>query len=157
MSPEPLLHVVLDRPRIPANVGAIARLCAATGCALHACGPFVFGDLSRAQTKIKRAGLDYWDAALVHFHGDLSRCLEVLGRAPFVVEVGEGSAVWDAPLSRGDVVVLGPEDDDVDESRLTERKGRITLPMTDAVRSINVSQCAAVVVFDAVRRLSEIR
>lgn len=146
----PLLHVVLDRPAIAGNVGACARLVAATGCALHVCG----SALDPQDRDLWRAGLDYWAHAQVHFHHSLARCLALLSPLPFVVEVGGRRAPWDAPLARGSVVVLGPENGSVEDAVLqaARRDDRLlTLPM-EAGRSLNLAQVAAVVVFEAVRQ-----
>jgi tRNA (cytidine/uridine-2'-O-)-methyltransferase len=142
------LHVVLDRPAIAGNVGACVRLVAATGAALHVCGAsFDAGD-----REMWRAGLDYWPAARVHFHRSLDRCLALLARTPFIVEVGGAHAPWDVTLAKGDVVVLGPEKGSVEQSLVDAHRDRVlTLPMV-AGRSLNLAQCAAVVVFEAVRQ-----
>lgn len=152
VSTHPLLHVVLDRPKIAGNVGAIARLVASCGAALHVCqaGFSVGSDL-------RRPGLDYWGDARVHFHDDLERCLKLLGKEPWVVEVGGEKAPWDAPFARGDVVVLGPEDGSVELPAAFARDDNeriLTLPSRPGMRSLNLAQCAAVVVYEGVRQLS---
>lgn len=144
----PLLHVVLDRPKIAGNVGAIARLVASTGAALHVCGPSVLGPPTK---ELRRPGLDYWSDARVHFHDDLPSCLALLGKEPWVLEVGGTRAPWDAAFARGDVVVLGPEDGSVALEPPPERL--LTLPARPGLRSLNLSQCAAVLVFEAARQL----
>jgi tRNA (cytidine/uridine-2'-O-)-methyltransferase len=148
-SSSPVLHVVLDRPAIAGNVGACVRLCAATGAALHVCG----SELDGADRDMWRAGLDYWPKADVHFHDSLARCLALLGRAPWVIEVGGAHAPWDVPLVRGDVVVLGPEKGSVEDTvRFADPARILTLPTEPGIRSLNLAQCAAVVVFEAVRQ-----
>jgi tRNA (cytidine/uridine-2'-O-)-methyltransferase len=150
-SVDPLLHVVLDRPAIAGNVGAAVRLCAATGAALHVCG----STLDPQDRSMWRSGLDYWPRARVHFHDDVHRCLALLGRDPWVVEVGGALAPWDAVLARGDVVVLGPEKGSVDAVVVDRYRDRVvTLPQRPGIRSLNLAQCAAVVVFEAVRQQS---
>jgi tRNA (cytidine/uridine-2'-O-)-methyltransferase len=145
---DPLLHVVLDRPAIAGNVGACVRLVAATGAALHVCG----STFDASDREMWRAGLDYWPDARVHFHRSLARCLELLARPPWIVEVGSTRAPWDADVRAGDVVILGPEKGSVDDDVRARFPDRVlTLPMV-AGRSLNLAQCAAVVVFDAVRR-----
>jgi tRNA (cytidine/uridine-2'-O-)-methyltransferase len=147
--PTPLLHVVLDRPAIAGNVGAAVRLCAATGAALHVCG----STLDPQDRSMWRSGLDYWPRAQVHFHDSLERCLELLGGVPWIVEVGGALAPWDARLGRGNVVVLGPEKGSVQDDVVARHRERvITLPQRPGIRSLNLAQCAAVVVFEAVRQ-----
>ncbi|MCC7071330.1 MAG: tRNA (uridine(34)/cytosine(34)/5-carboxymethylaminomethyluridine(34)-2'-O)-methyltransferase TrmL [Deltaproteobacteria bacterium] len=147
---QPLLHVVLDRPAIAGNIGACARLVAASGAALHVCG----ATLGPSDRELWRAGLDYWVHARVHFHRSLARCLALLAPAPFVVEVGAARAPWDAALPQGCVVVLGPENGSVDDTVLAPARVDdrvLTLPMV-AGRSLNLAQVAAVVVFEAMRQ-----
>jgi tRNA (cytidine/uridine-2'-O-)-methyltransferase len=145
---QPLLHVVLDRPAIAGNIGACVRLVAATDCALHVCG----SDVKADDREMWRAGLDYWPHAQVHFHHSLEDCLTLLQKAVYVVEVGGKIAPWDAPFARGDVVILGPEKGSVQQSVQDANHERIlTLPMV-AGRSLNLSQVAAVTVFEAVRQ-----
>lgn len=145
----PLLHLVLDRPRIAGNVGAVVRLAANTGAAVHVCGalPFAPGDRD-----MRRAGLDYWADARVHFHDSLERCLSLLGRQPWVLEVGGSRAPWHVRLMPGDVVVLGPEDGSVPAALLQQKERLLTLPTRPGARSLNLAQCAAVVAFEALRQ-----
>lgn len=150
---QPPLHVVLDKPAIAGNVGACVRLCAATGAALHVCGA-IFDASDRAMW---RAGLDYWPEARVHFHSSLERCLALLGDAtptpPWIIEVGATLAPWDVPLARGSIVVLGPENGSVDHVLMEKLPERVlTLPTRDGIRSLNLAQCAAVIVFEALRQ-----
>lgn len=146
---DPIVHIVLDRPKIAGNIGAIVRLAAATGAALHVCGPLPFHG---NDPHMRRAGLDYWADARVHFHQSLDRCLALLGRPPWVVEVGGTQRPWDVRISRGDVVVLGPEDGSVPAELCEDRARLLTLPTRPQMRSMNLAQCTAVVVFEAIRQ-----
>jgi tRNA (cytidine/uridine-2'-O-)-methyltransferase len=145
----PVLHVVLDRPAIAGNIGACVRLAAATGAVLHVCG----ADIDPGHRQMWRAGLDYWPDARVHFHRSLSRCLALLAQTPWIIEVGSKNAPWDATLAQGDVVVIGPERGSVEDSLVARHPDRVlTLPQRDGIRSLNLAQCAAVVVFEALRQ-----
>jgi tRNA (cytidine/uridine-2'-O-)-methyltransferase len=147
---QPTLHVVLDRPRIAGNIAAIVRLCVATQCALHVCGPTLFDQKDKTKW---RAGLDYFFGARLHFHQSLARCLALLGKDPWLVEVGGVHAPWDVSLKTSDVVVLGPETASIDAAVIEAHCDRlITLPQLGPVRSLNLAQCAAVVCFEAVRQ-----
>lgn len=101
---------------------------------------------------LKRPGLDYWGDARVHFHRDVGECLALLGQVPWIVEVGGDHTPWDAPVARGDVVVFGPEDGSVALPMSVGAERVLTLPTKPGHRSLNLAQCAAVVVYDAVRR-----
>lgn len=148
---KPLLHVVLDRPKIAGNIGAIARVCAGTGAALHVCGPLVFETKQVAQ--IHRPGLDYWPFAQVHFHHDVHRCLALLPGDPWLIEVGGEQGPHDALLERGGIVVFGPEDGSVSDSLMSTYQDRIlTLPKLDFVRSFNLAQCVSAVIFEGTRQ-----
>lgn len=148
----PTLHLVLDRPRIAGNIAAIVRLSVATQCAVHVCGPLVFegGDKTKW-----RAGLDYFFGARVHFHQDLRRCLSLLGKDPWLLEVGGERAPWEVELKAGEVVVLGPETASIAEHTMQKYPERIiTLPQWGPVRSLNLAQCASIVAFEAIRQQS---
>lgn len=146
----PLLHIVLDRPRIAANVAAIVRLSVGVGAALHVCGPLVFEHGDKTGW---RAGLDYFYGARVHFHRSLERCLNLLGKEPWIIEVGSSKAPWDISFKQGDVIVLGPETDSVQQEIVEKYQDRVlTLPQLGPVRSLNLAQCTAVVAFEAMRQ-----
>ena len=152
---DPWLHLVLDRPRIAANIASITRLCAGTEVVLHVCGPLVFDQTDKTKW---RAGLDYFAGARVHFHQDVFRCLELLGKTPWIIEVGGTMAPWEAPLQAGDVLILGPETDSVRlELRQAHPERILTLPQPGPGRSLNLAQCAAVSVFEAMRQISCLR
>lgn len=148
---EPLLHIVLDRPKIAGNIGALVRLCAATGSALHVCGPLPFDD--GPLPEMRRSGLDYWRFARVHFHQNISRCLELFPLEPWLIEVGGTKSPSEVSLHRGDLVVLGPEDGSISSGLMEQYSKRVlTLPKLDFARSYNMAQCASAVVFEAVRQ-----
>ncbi len=152
---KPLLHIVLDRPRIAANIASIVRLSTATQCALHVCGPLVFDSSDKTKW---RAGLDYFYGARVHFHHNIHRCLSLLQKKPWIIEVGSSKAPWDVSIHQSDVIILGPETSSVDETLLTQFADRIlTLPQTGPVRSLNLAQCAAVATFEAMRQISSLK
>lgn len=142
--------MVLDRPRIAGNIAAIVRLCAATQSALHVCGPTLFDDADKTKW---RAGLDYFFGARIHFHNDLHRCLALLKKPPWLLEVGGEKAPWQVELRPSDVVVLGPETASIDQSVIDAHRDRlITLPQPGPVRSLNLAQCASVICFEALRQ-----
>jgi tRNA (cytidine/uridine-2'-O-)-methyltransferase len=146
----PTLHLVLDRPRIAGNIAAIVRLATATQCALHVCGPLLFEEADKTKW---RAGLDYFFGARIHFHLNLMRCLALLKRSPWLVEVGGPHTPWQVELLDQDVVVFGPETASIDEAVMKVHSDRIiTLPQFGPVRSLNLAQCAAAVCFEAIRQ-----
>ena len=147
----PMLHIVLVQPKMAANIAAIVRLATALNGAVHVCGPLIFekGDKTKW-----RAALDYWAGARVHFHRSLERCLSLLERPPWLIEVGGPQTIWDAPFEWGDVVVFGPEDDSIPPDLIEKQAHRLlSLPQPGPVRSLNLAQCAAVTSFEVYRQL----
>lgn len=147
---KPLLHIVLDRPAIAGNIAAIARMSVATQCALHVCGPLVFDNADKTKW---RAGLDYFYGCRIHFHQNLDRCLQMLNKLPWLIEVGSNTAPWQIKLQQGDVVIFGPETASIADNIMQKYENRIvTLPQIGPVRSLNLAQCAAVIAFEAIRQ-----
>ncbi len=149
------LHIVLHEPLIPANTGNIARTCAATGAHLHLIHPLGFSTDDRA---LKRAGLDYWHAVSVHHYEDFQHFAEVNGNGPgrfYFVETTGVRRYTDVQFADGDYIILGKETSglppELMEAYPTEQTIRI--PMGGATRSINLSNCAAIVVFEAFRQI----
>ncbi len=147
------LHVVLVEPEIPPNTGNIARMCAATGCALHLIEPLGFQIDDRA---LKRAGLDYWNAVRVVVHPSLDaflaafpveRCwwIETTGAVPYAK----------AGFARGDALVFGKETGSLPQALLDAHRERtLRIPMRGtAVRSINLSTAAGIVTYAALAAL----
>lgn len=146
----PLLHIVLDRPCIAGNIAAIARTCVASQSVLHVCGPLVFDNADKTKW---RAGLDYFAGCRIHFHQSLERCLQVLNKKPWLIEVGGNKTPWDVEIKSGDVVVFGPETMSIKDKVLSAYEEQIlTLPQLGPVRSLNLAQCAAVITFEAIRQ-----
>ena len=148
-----LLHVVLVEPEIPPNAGNVARLCAATGCALHLVEPLGFRIDDRA---LKRAGLDYWDALGVIVHPSLDALLDAfpLDRR-WLLSTRATRAYTDAPFARGDALIFGKETAGLPQALIDASGERaLRIPMrAGAVRSINLSTAAGVVTYAALARL----
>ena len=147
------LHVVLVEPEIPPNTGNVARLCAATGCALHLVEPLGFRIDDR---ELKRAGLDYWDALAVVVHPSLEALLETFApqrRWLFSTHASRGYA--DAPYAPGDALVFGKETAGLPKALLEAHPDRaLRIPMREgAVRSLNLSTAVGIVTYAALARL----
>lgn len=148
-----MLYLILFEPEIPPNTGNIIRLCANTGVALHLIEPLGF-DLE--ERKLRRAGLDYREFASVTTHGSLPACLSALGDPRVFAVSTRGKTRYDAPrYESGDALLLGPETrglpSEVLEALPPEQ--RIRLPMRGDSRSLNLSNAAAIVVYEAWRQL----
>ena len=148
-----MFSIILYQPEIPPNTGNIIRLCANTGAQLHLIEPLGF-DLD--DKKLRRAGLDYREFADVAVHGSLQQCLDALGQPRVFAVSTRGTASFDEPgYQEGDAFLFGPETrglpQDILEALPPER--RLRLPMRSGSRSLNLSNSAAVVVYEAWRQL----
>jgi tRNA (cytidine/uridine-2'-O-)-methyltransferase len=147
-----VFHVVLYEPEIPPNTGNIMRLCANTGCQLHLVGKLGF-DLD--DSRLRRAGLDYRDLAVVTQHADWEGFCAALSVERLALFSTRASQLYTQRRYRsGDVLVFGPETRGLPATML-ERYGMSTcwrLPMRDSSRSLNLSNSVAVVVYEAWRQ-----
>ncbi len=148
-----MFHLILLAPEIPQNAGNIIRLCANTGATLHLVHPLGF---ATDDAGLRRAGLDYRDLARVREHRDLPACLRELGDARvFAVETSGGRGHSEVAYCPGDVFLFGRESTGLPRELMAAwRADRlIRLPMVPGNRSLNLSNAAAVVVFEAWRQL----
>ncbi|HEY5349454.1 MAG TPA: tRNA (cytidine(34)-2'-O)-methyltransferase [Candidatus Lustribacter sp.] len=147
------LHIALAQPEIPPNTGNVARLCAATGCALHLIEPLGF---SIGDRELKRAGLDYWHALGVVLHESLDAFLATTaGRSRWFFSAHASRPYTAAPFARGDVLVFGRETKGLPSDLIARESARaLRIPMRpDSVRSINLSTAVGVVTYAALAAL----
>jgi tRNA (cytidine/uridine-2'-O-)-methyltransferase len=148
-----MLHVVLYEPEIPPNTGNIIRLCANTGCQLHLIEPLGF---SLEDKQMRRAGLDYNEYATVKIHSDYASFLEAEQPGRLFGLTTKGSRHYhEAAFQDGDYLMFGPETRGLPEN---VRNGlpedhRLRVPMRPESRSLNLSNTAALVVYEAWRQL----
>ena len=148
------VHVMFLEPRIPPNTGNAIRLAAATGATLHLVEPLGF-DLS--EPKLRRAGLDYHDLASVVVHADLDSALSspaLAGSRVFAFTAHATRWHTDVAFEPDDVMLFGPEPtglppEVLDHERVTDR---LRIPMIAGRRSLNLSNSAAVVTYEAWRQ-----
>ncbi len=140
-------------PRIPPNTGNAIRLAAATGCELHLVEPLGF-DLS--EPKLRRAGLDYHDLASVTVHPSLEAAWAALQPERVFAFTAHGTTSYaEVSYRAGDVLLFGPEptglsDEVLADTHITEQ---LRIPMLDGRRSLNLSNAAAVAVYEAWRQV----
>jgi len=148
-----MFSLILYEPEIPPNTGNVIRLCANTGTSLHLIEPLGF-DLE--ERKLRRAGLDYREFAVVQTHPSLESCLESLDRPRVFALSTRGTTHYDAAKFRkGDALLLGPETRGLPQDVLDALPAgqRLRLPMQRGSRSLNLSNTAAVIVYEAWRQL----
>ncbi len=148
-----MFNIILFEPEIPPNTGNIIRLAANTGMALHLIEPLGF---ELDEPRLKRAGLDYREFASVQTHAALAACLEELQQPRVFAISTRGETAHSDPLYRlGDTFLFGPETRGLPQSVLQSYppEQRLRIPMRAASRSLNLSNAAAVVVYEAWRQL----
>jgi tRNA (cytidine/uridine-2'-O-)-methyltransferase len=147
-----VFDIVFYRPEIPPNTGNAMRLAAVTGCRLHLIGPLGF---EMDDARLRRAGMDYRDKAKVTVHADIDvwRAAVKPDRV-FAFTVDGGRLYTDVDYRAGDCLLFGPESDGLPDEvlRLGWVTDRLRLPMLPGVRSLNLSNAAAVVVYEAWRQ-----
>lgn len=148
-----MFRIVLVEPEIPPNTGNIIRLCANTGVALHLVQPLGF---SLDDAQLRRAGLDYHDLARVREHPNLAGCLaELDGVRVFAVEARSGARHTERQYQAGDAFLFGRETGGLPAGLLATWPADrlIRLPMIPGNRSLNLSNAAAIVLYEAWRQL----
>lgn len=147
-----MFRIAFFEPRIAGNTGSAIRLAAVTGSELHLVEPLGF-DL--AEPKLKRAGLDYHDLAVMTVHADLEAAYDALLPANVYAFTGKGDTVYtDIAYEPGDILMFGPEptglpDEVLDDPRVT---ARVRLPMLPGRRSMNLANSASIAVYEAWRQ-----
>lgn len=146
------MNIVLIEPEIPGNTGNIARLCAATGIELHLVKPLGF---SIDDKHLKRAGLDYWHLVKVHVHENFAEVKAMYPEHKFhYCSTKAPRAHSEAQFGRDDMLVFGKETAGIPEDILKANwEHCIRIPMIEGARSLNLSNAAAIVAYEAMRQL----
>ncbi|MDH3550377.1 MAG: tRNA (cytidine(34)-2'-O)-methyltransferase [Gammaproteobacteria bacterium] len=148
-----MFSVILYEPEIPPNTGNIIRLCANTGTDLHLIEPLGF---ELDEKRLRRAGLDYREFVSVQTHASLDACLASLGvPRVFALSTRNSLRYDEATFREGDALLFGPETRGLPLAVLDALppEQRLRLPMREGNRSLNLSNSAAVVVYEAWRQL----
>ncbi|HEY3461227.1 MAG TPA: tRNA (cytidine(34)-2'-O)-methyltransferase [Casimicrobiaceae bacterium] len=152
-----MFSVVLVHPEIPPNTGNVIRLTANTGTALHLVAPLGFRMDDR---ELRRAGLDYHEYARVRVHADFATCRRAIDGPPaarrwFAFTTQATRSSYDVTYAPGDVLVFGCESTGLPDDIVAQfaSNARVRIPMQPHVRSLNLSNAVAVVVYEAWRQL----
>ncbi len=148
-----MFHIVLYEPEIPANTGNIIRLCANTGAHLHLIEPLGF---NLDDKKLRRAGLDYHEWTQVLVHPTLTDCIAKLKPERIFALTTKGTVrVSDMTYQRDDMLLFGPETRGLPAAVLTGIGAEhcLYLPMQEESRSLNLSNAASVVLYEAWRQI----
>ena len=147
-----MFRILFHAPEIPGNTGNAIRLAAITGAELHLVEPLGF-DFSDA--KLRRAGLDYHDLASVTVHPDLPSAWDAIAPTQVYAFTAHATASFsDIAYQAGDVLMFGPEPTGLDDATLADPHitSRVRIPMLAGRRSLNLSNAAAVAVYEAWRQ-----
>ena len=153
--PDPSLKLVLVRPQIPPNTGNVARLCAVTGTPLHLVAPLGF---ALTEKKLRRAGLDYWNKVHAATHASFEELVREGGLNGDNVHLftSRGTrGLWETRFRPGDWLILGEEQEGLPAEaleRFPERWVRVPMIREPTARSLNLSTCAGVVLYEALRQ-----
>ncbi|MBM7414151.1 MULTISPECIES: tRNA (cytidine(34)-2'-O)-methyltransferase [Nocardiaceae] len=147
-----MFRLMFHEPRIPQNTGNAIRLVAGTGCELHLIEPLGF-DLS--EPKLRRAGLDYHDLASVTVHPNLEAAWDALAPERVHAFTAHATTSYASVSYRpGDVLLFGPEPTGLAPEVLADEHvtDRLRIPMLAGRRSMNITNAASVVVYEAWRQ-----
>ena len=145
------LNIVLLEPEIPQNTGNIARTCAATGASLHLIEPM---GIKVTDAKLKRAGLDYWDKLDITYYKDIEDFYErTKGGEYFYFSTKAPRCYTDIAYPNPCYLIFGKESAGIPESILKKNLERtVRIPMRDGLRSLNLSNSAAIAVYEVLRQ-----
>ncbi len=148
---EPVLHIVLHQPEIPHNTGSVGRTCVAVGAKLWLVRPLGF---RVDDYYLRRAGLDYWERLEWEVVDDWRQLVERLsGRRFYYFTKTAERRYSDVAYQREDVLVFGCETKGLPRELLdANRESALKIPIRSAVRSLNLSNSAAIVAYEAVRQ-----
>lgn len=148
------LHVVLFEPEIPANTGNIARTCLATGSTLHLIHPLGF---STEDKMLKRAGLDYWPHVDVREHASIESLYNQHPDGTYYYIENFGTKYYtdyDYDTVNSDLFfVFGKESSGIPKHLISGKEDKcLRVPITTDVRSLNLANTAAIIVYEALRQ-----
>ena len=146
-----MLNIVLLEPEIPANTGNIGRTCVAAGARLHLIEPLGF---SLSEKALKRAGMDYWKDLDVTTYLDYSDFLDKNPGAKIYMATTKARKVYtEVSYEPDSYIMFGKESAGIPEEILVENKENcVRIPMMGEIRSLNLGNSAAIVLYEALRQ-----
>ena len=154
MNFQPIANVVLIAPEIPQNTGNLIRLCANVGARLHLVEPLGF-QLENAG--LRRASLDYSDLTDILVHNSIDECFQTISIGSVYGATIPGTVLYTTPRYQlGDTIVFGSESVGLPASLVDKLnlENRVQIPMMPANRSLNISNAAAIIVYEMWRQIS---
>ncbi|MBQ3105225.1 MAG: tRNA (cytidine(34)-2'-O)-methyltransferase [Lachnospiraceae bacterium] len=145
------MNIVLHQPEIPANTGNIGRTCVATGSVLHLIEPLGF---RLTEKEIRRSGMDYWKQLDVRRYVNFDEFMEENPGSRLWLATTKAEQVYTEVSYRpGDYIMFGKESAGIPEEILAEHEAAcIRIPMREGIRSLNLSNAVAIVLYEALRQ-----
>ncbi len=145
------MHIVLYQPEIPANTGNIGRTCVATGTILHLIEPLGF---RLDEKSIQRAGMDYWKELDVRRYMNFEEFLDKNPGAKIYMATTKAKNLYSqVSFGENDYLMFGKESAGIPEEILVNYEDDcIRIPMLDSIRSLNLSNSVAIVLYEAYRQ-----
>ncbi len=146
-----MINIVLHEPEMPANTGNIGRTCVAAGVRLHLIEPLGF---QINEKQLKRAGLDYWDKLDVTIYDDFADFLEKNPGAKLYMATTKSKQKYtDVTYDENAFIMFGKESAGIPEEILLDYKDTaVRIPMFPEIRSLNLSNSVAIVLYEALRQ-----
>lgn len=146
-----MLNIVLHEPEIPANTGNIGRTCVASGASLHLIRPLGF---SLDEKMLKRAGLDYWQYLDLHIYDDFEDfCRKNPGAKIYYATTKAKHAYTQVAFEPDSFIMFGKESAGIPEEILVDHEDAcVRIPMIGEMRSLNLSNAVAIVLYEALRQ-----
>lgn len=147
-----MFNIVLFEPEIPQNTGNISRTCACTGSALHIIKPMGFEITDK---HLKRAGLDYWDKLSLTYYENLDDFFDrTKGGRYFYLSKKASKRYTDISFKDGDYLIFGKETKGLPEHIVFDNpETALRIPMAKDLRSLNLSNTVALVLYEALRQI----
>ena len=145
------MNIVLHEPEIPQNTGNISRTCAVTHSKLHLIKPLGFSVEDRY---LKRSGLDYWQFLDVSYYENFEDFLDKNPNAKIFMATTKAKKIYtDVTYSENDFIMFGKESAGIPEEILLKYKNTsVRIPMYDELRSLNLSNSVAIILYEALRQ-----
>jgi tRNA (cytidine/uridine-2'-O-)-methyltransferase len=149
---DPPFHIILVEPEIPPNTGNIARLCVGTGSVLHLCGPLGF---SIEDSRVKRAGLDYWPFLKLHLHSNFDSFLNSFPNLSLVFFTSNTKRSYlEIDFKPGQGFVFGSETKGFKKEMLEPYKDELyAIPICEPLRNLNLANSVAIVLYEALKSI----
>jgi tRNA (cytidine/uridine-2'-O-)-methyltransferase len=147
-----MINIVLHEPEIPSNTGNIGRTCVAAGASLHLIYPLGF---ILTEKNLKRAGMDYWEKLDVHKYVDYEDFIEKNPNSRIWYATTKAEKTYaDADFRDGDYIMFGKESAGIPEEILVDNRDRcIRIPMGHDIRSLNLANSVAIILYEAMRQM----